>query len=65
VHIHNNNNMLLKNSAWDGVGYVFRPWLKGGHIEFDVDLSHMECGCVAGFYVANNTDGDKCGEESM
>ena len=25
----------------------------------------MECGCVAGFYIANNTDGDRCGEESM
>lgn len=32
AHIHNNNNMLLKNSEWDGVGYAFRPWLKGGHI---------------------------------
>jgi len=29
----------------------FKPNLIGGSVEYDVDLSHHECGCVAAFYL--------------
>jgi hypothetical protein len=29
----------------------WKPNLLGGSVEFDVDLSNMECGCVAAFYL--------------
>ena len=28
-----------------------RPNLLGGSVEYDVDLSHHECGCIAAFYL--------------
>lgn len=49
---------------WNGRGYVsktptldqsnpqyFKPNLLGGSIEWDIDLSHHECGCIAAFYL--------------
>lgn len=31
----------------------FTPNLLGGSIEYDVDLSHHECGCIAAFYLVS------------
>ena len=31
----------------------FKPNLLGGSVEFDVDLSQMECGCIAAFYTVS------------
>jgi len=31
----------------------FRPNLLGGSVEYDVDLSHHECGCIAAFYLVS------------
>ena len=39
------------------------PWLLGGSIEYDVDLSSMESGCVAGVYMVKVSD--QCGEMDM
>lgn len=53
IYVRNNNNLMLKNREWDGEEYTFKPYMKGGHVTFDVDLSHMDCGCVAGFYAVS------------
>jgi hypothetical protein len=34
-------------------GSYFKPNLLGGSLEFDVDLSLRNCGCVAAFYLVN------------
>ena len=31
---------------------VYRPNLLGGSVEFDIDMSGVECGCIAAFYLA-------------
>ena len=31
----------------------FTPNLLGGSVEYDVDLSNMECGCIAAFYTVS------------
>ncbi len=40
----------------------FKPNLLGGSVEWDVDLSNHECGCIAAFYLVSmpgkNSDGD-------
>ena len=58
LHIRNNNNVLVKNKGWDGEEYAFKPWYKGSHIKFEVDLSHMGCGCVAGLYLVDLKSND-------
>lgn len=31
--------------------HYFLPNLLGGSVEYDVDLSQHECGCIAAFYL--------------
>ena len=57
VRVHNNNNILIKDDPYDGENFAFKPWIRGGSIEYTVDLSSQDCGCVAGVYaVAVNPD---------
>lgn len=48
--IPNNQKVFFKTSPMDGSQYAYTPNLKGGAIEYTVDLSETECGCVAGAY---------------
>ncbi len=41
---------LSKTPYLDPASY-FKPNLLGGSVEFDVDLSLRNCGCVAAFYL--------------
>jgi len=61
MYVRNNNNLMIKNREWDGEEYAFKPYLKGGHITFEVDLSHMDCGCVAGLYAVDLSN--NCNQE--
>jgi hypothetical protein len=64
VNIPNNNNIFIKSSPYDGTTYAEKPYIRGGAIQYTVDLSSMGCGCVAGVYaVAMNDYG--CGEDSL
>jgi hypothetical protein len=64
VHVPNNNSMLIKKNPYEGENYAFTPYLRGGSIEFTVDLSTVECGCVAGVY-AVKLDSQNCTENSL
>ena len=50
VTVNNNNSVLIKNQAFDGYEYAYKPYIRGGAIEYTVDLSNHGCGCVAGVY---------------
>ena len=50
MKVSSNNSVLLKTSASDGYEYAYKPHLRGGAIEYTVDLSSHGCGCVAGVY---------------
>jgi len=43
---------------------MFKPWLRGGSFEFDVNVSNQDSGCVAGVYLVNTDDGN-CSEVSQ
>lgn len=43
--------MTLKAEDIDGADYVQALSLRGGSLSYDVDLSEMDCGCVAGMYL--------------
>mmetsp|Transcript_17525 Transcript_17525/g.22210 ORF Transcript_17525/g.22210 Transcript_17525/m.22210 type:complete len:102 (-) Transcript_17525:593-898(-) len=59
----------------DGRGYIsttsslnkskpsyFKPNLLGGSVEWDVDLSEHECGCIAAFYLVSMPGVDQNGD---
>ena len=50
VQVKNNNSLLIKNQEFDGYEYAYKPYIRGGAIEYTVDLSNHGCGCVAGVY---------------
>ena len=50
VQVKNNNSLLIKNQAFEGYEYAYKPYIRGGAIEYTVDLSNHGCGCVAGVY---------------
>lgn len=56
--------MMIKDTAWDGQQYAFKPDLIGGSIEYTVDLSSVGCGCAAGVYFVK-LDAYGCGEDAM
>ena len=47
----------------DLIGDMFKPYLRGGSISYEVDLSSNDCGCVAGVYLVN-TSAD-CGHKAQ
>ena len=50
VNIPLNNSITLRNEAIEGHDDMYKPNLRGGAIEYNVDLSSVGCGCVAGLY---------------
>lgn len=45
-----NNSITLKDAALDGESVNYTPYLRGGAVQFDVDVSQLGCGCVTGVY---------------
>jgi len=45
-----NNSITLKDSGLDGESFNYTPYLRGGAVQWDVDLSKLGCGCVTGVY---------------
>ena len=48
-----NNSIIIKDDKFDKHYYGFKPRLRGGAVQYTVDLSNHFCGCVAGFYLVN------------
>ena len=51
--IPNNQVALLKNTPLDGKIHDYQPVMKGGALQYTVDLSTVDCGCVAGAYAVS------------
>jgi len=57
---YNKRAMLLTASELSPSNF-YRPNLLGGSVEFDVDLSLANCGCIAAFYLVSAPGKDKNG----
>lgn len=57
-----NNSIYIRDETFDGANYAFKPLLRGGSLQYDVDLSSLGCGCVAGAYLVKIDDQD-CSED--
>ena len=51
-----NNNIFIQDSALDGQYYAYKPGMIGGALTYDVDVSKLPCGCVAGVYAVKMND---------
>lgn len=47
----------------DDINLALKPKLLGGAISYTVDISAMDCGCVAGLYAVRTSD--KCSNEPI
>jgi len=54
----NNNSFALQNRPRVDEETFFKPYLRGGSMQYTVDLSALDCGCVAGVYAV--TIGKNC-----
>ena len=62
IDIGMNSNVFIHDYPYDGQYWAYKPRVRGGSIEYDIDLSSFGCGCVAGLYaVALNDYG--CSED--
>jgi hypothetical protein len=59
-----NNSLFLRKTASLDESSVFKPRIRGGSIEYDVQVAGLDCGCVAGAYLVD-TDNGSCGEVSQ
>ena len=53
MSIPNNQIALIKKFPIDGAEYNYKPIMKGGALQYTVDLSLSDCGCVAGAYAVS------------
>ena len=61
MDVASNNAIFLKNSMGDDlISDMFKPYLRGGSISYEVDLSKNDCGCVAGVYLVKTSA--ECGQ---
>lgn len=56
-----NNRAILTNSPTMDPAQFYRPNLLGGSVEYDVDLSQTNCGCIAAFYLVGAPGKDRNG----
>jgi hypothetical protein len=56
VNVPNNNSIMLKSYNYEDDAFAFKPRIRGGAIEYTVDLSSVECGCVSGVYLVALND---------
>ena len=61
--VDNNSAMFLKNTLDDTIDAVYKPGIRGGSIMYDVDVSSVDCGCVAGIYLVETSA--TCGQDAM
>lgn len=61
VSVGGNNSLFLRKSADLDEDSVYKPRIRGGSIEYDVQVSGLDCGCVAGAYLVD-TDTGSCSE---
>ena len=61
LYFEGNNSLYLRDKECMKDRAMFKPQLRGGSFEFDVNVSNQESGCVAGIYLVN-TDDHSCGE---
>jgi|Transcript_23508 hypothetical protein len=64
VTIDSNNSLFLKNSKSSSEAATFQPDILGGSIEYKVNVSNIEAGCVAGFYLVE-TDTSRCSDNAQ
>ena len=62
--IDDNNNVFLQSEPIDGADYSFKPDLRGGMIEYDIDMSWNDCGCVSSLYLVAN-DNEWCSQDAQ
>ena len=58
-----NSRGYLSRSPDGGPDDYFTTWLLGGSVEYDVDVSQMECGCIATFYTVMMPAKDEDGKQ--
>ena len=58
-YLHNTPNMDKENPDY------FKPNLLGGAVEWDMDMSDHECGCIASFYLVSMPGKDEAGKNWM
>jgi hypothetical protein len=61
VTIPYNNRALLSQTPYMDPAQFYKPNLLGGSVEYDVDLSGSNCGCVAAFYLVGAPGKDRNG----
>lgn len=57
---YNGRGYLSKTASLDPTGF-YAPNLLGGSVEYDVDLSQSNCGCIAAFYLVGMPGKDRNG----
>jgi len=48
-----NERAMLLTSYTANSETIYRPNLLGGAVDYDVDLSQSNCGCIAAFYLVS------------
>jgi len=51
-----NNSIVLHDGTGTSKRDLFTTYIRGGAIEYDVDVSSMGCGCVAGLYLVSESE---------
>lgn len=51
VTVDPNTAILIHDQAWVGSDYAMTPALRGGSINYWVNMASMQSGCVAGLYL--------------
>lgn len=64
LFVDDNNNVFMQSQPYDGPDYSFKPLIRGGMIEYDIDMSWNDCGCVSSFYLVAN-DNLFCHQDAM
>ena len=59
IQINGNNSLPLQRSKSSGDGATLKPIVRGGSISYDVNVSGVNSGCVAGVYLVE-TDNSRC-----
>ena len=61
ISIPEGGRLYLSNTADLNPETFYKPNLLGGSVEYDVDLSNIECGCIAAFYLVRAPARDSSG----
>jgi len=57
VRVYDNNSLFLQIDKTDAVAATYMPYIRGGSIEYDVQLDKTDSGCVAGVYLLEAKEG--------